>query len=162
MNEWFIQKWRVNDLRLNRLITYREGRKSLYFTSRNRDDPVLTCRDSLRVLLYIVGAEALYPMVGLCQRCSLGLRREGGIIGRKTPTFVDFRQADTENFGQGFQTVLRRKCSRAQDRHTLVQSLGPIATLELSPVYGFSWADLRESRKPLECFQFSRKADIYD
>ena len=46
------------------------------------DDPVWTLRNSLRVLLDIVGAEALYPMVGLCQRCSLGSRREGGIIGR--------------------------------------------------------------------------------
>ena len=36
MNEWFIQKWRVKDLRLNRLITYREGRESSYFTSWNR------------------------------------------------------------------------------------------------------------------------------
>ena len=36
MNEWFIQKWRVKDLRINRLITYREGRESSYFTSWNR------------------------------------------------------------------------------------------------------------------------------
>ena len=36
MIEWFIQKWRVKDLRLNRLITYWEGRESSYFTSWNR------------------------------------------------------------------------------------------------------------------------------
>ena len=36
MNEWFIQKWRLKDLRLNRLITCREGRESLYLTSWNR------------------------------------------------------------------------------------------------------------------------------
>ena len=31
----------------------------------------------------IVGTEALYPMVGLCQRCSLGSRREGGSLAEK-------------------------------------------------------------------------------
>ena len=36
LNKWFIQKWRVKDLKLNRLITYREGRESSYFTSWNR------------------------------------------------------------------------------------------------------------------------------
>ena len=56
----------------------------------------------------IVDAEALYPMVSLSQRCSLASRREGGIIGRKSPTFVDFQQADSENFGQGLRSVLRK------------------------------------------------------
>ena len=83
------------------------------------------------------------------------------MIGVKSPTFVDFRQADPENFGQGFQSLLRRKFFRGQDRRILVQSLGPIANSELSLVYGISKADIRVSRKRLECFYFSRKADMY-
>ena len=40
-------------------------------------------------------------MVGVCQMASLGSRREGRIIGRKSPIFVDFRLPDQENFRQG-------------------------------------------------------------
>ena len=105
------------------------------------------CRDSLRVLMDIVGAEALYPMVGLCQRCSMGSRREGGIIGRKSPTFVDSRQADRENFGQNFQTVLQRWISSGRDPCKLDLRLGPIATLEGCTVGWKSMPDFRFSQK---------------
>ena len=68
-------------------------------------------------------------------------------FAEKSPTFVDFRQADTENFGQGFHSVHRRKCVWGWDPRTLDLRLGPIATLEGCTV---GW-------KSMPDFQFLRK-----
>ena len=110
------------------------------------DDPVCNCRVSLRVLLHFVGSDALYLMVYVCQTNSLGSRREGGIIGRKSPTFVDFRQADTENFGQGLRSVHLPWIFRPLYTRTLAVQSGPISTLEKCmvgwnsmPYFWFSW-----------------------
>ena len=98
-----------------------------------------TCRVSLRVLLHFFGAEALYLMVCVFQTNSLGSRREGGIIGQKSPAFVDFRQADTENFVRELQ---------ASHRETNIQAVRPPDSCCATLVAGAPWRYARPPSSP--------------
>ena len=146
MNEWFIQKWRVKDLRLNRIITFREGRESSYFTSWNRW-PSLDVPRFPASLLGRCWRWGALSNGGSLSEVLTWIKERGRDHWWKSPTFVDFRQADTENFGQGFHSVYRRKFSWGWDFRILDLRLGPIATLEGYTVGWKSMPDFRFLQK---------------
>ena len=88
-----------------------------------------TRRLHLRDPFDLVGAEALSLLVGLCQTESLGSLRAAAFIGRKRPIFGSFQHADTENFGQGLQSVLWQQTLRAQHPRIVAGPLQKLQTL---------------------------------
>ena len=82
-----------------------------------------------RDLLYLVGAEELYLRVELCQTESQGSRSLAAFIGQKSPIFDTFRLPYTENFRQGFQSVLWQRTLRARHPRILVEALQKLPTL---------------------------------
>ena len=162
MNEGFPEKSKTSIFKIKKLNQISSKSKSLtieHSQSMRWCAPVeFLCRSACT----LSALRRSYLRVGFRQRGNFWPTRWNSIIGRKSPAFVDFRTADTEKFGQGLRSVLLAWIFRPLHTSALDVQPGPLPTLEKCTVSCFSMADLRESRKRLECFYFSRKADIYD
>ena len=154
MNEWFIQKWRVKDLRLNRLITYKEGRESSHSTSWNR-------RPSLDIPRFPASSLGHYWRRGaLSNGGSLsevltGVKERGTDHWPKKPYFRRFSASWLRKFGQGLQASTRRRTSLYRDPSKLQLWVMRFFMVERCMVGWKSMPDYRFSRKRENQFESS-------
>ena len=119
-------------------------------------DFLCTRREDLGVRLQIFGADELYQRVLVCLRGKIGVGRYNSISGRISPTFATCRQIDPENFGQGFQSVLRWEVPWARDPRLLVLDDGPHFRLERCAVGRLGLVDQADMCH-IRCFKFNRQ-----
>ena len=128
MNEWFIQKWRVKDLRLNRLITYIEGRESSYFTSLNR-------RPSLEVPRFLASPlghcwrRGALSNGGSLSEVLTGIKERGRDHWPKKPYFRRFSASWHRKLWPGF-------ASKSKEMRLMVTGLLHTSSVTLLPLHG--------------------------
>ena len=160
MNEWFIQKWRVKDLRLNRLIKYREGRESSYFTSWNRRPSLDVPRFPASSLGHCWRWGALYNGGSLSEVLS-GVKERGKDHWPKKPYFRRFSASWHRKLWPGFpfcssekmclglgssytwsETRSHRHIGRIQGRikiHAWLSVFAKVRKISLKVQFGYVW-----------------------